>query len=80
MAAAKTEVSGRELFRKYNILPLSIKYLISLLSLFCRQESKISKSFNIHSIHTRHGFGPNVQYSDFSKYQKSSSLSCNQVQ
>jgi len=45
MAGTKTEVSCRELFNKYNILPLSIKYLISILSLFCRQQRKIAKMF-----------------------------------
>jgi len=38
---------------KYNILPLSIKYLISILSLFSRRQRKIAKISNIHSIRGR---------------------------
>ena len=45
MAGAKGEVSCRVLFNKYSILPLSIEYLISILSLFCRQQRKIAKMF-----------------------------------
>jgi len=40
MAGAKGEVSCRVLFNKYNICPLSVEYLISVLSLFCRQQKK----------------------------------------
>ena len=53
MAGAKREVSCKELFKKFNILPLSINYLISILFLFCRQKEKLQKSLNIHSIHIR---------------------------
>jgi len=51
MAGAKSEVSCRELFKKYNILPLSIKYLISILSLFCRQQRKFSKNIRIYTVY-----------------------------
>jgi hypothetical protein len=53
MATAKREVSCRELFKKYDILPLSIKYIISVLLLFVDNKEKLKKKLNIRSIHVR---------------------------
>lgn len=43
MAGAKREVSCREIFKKFNILPLSSEYLTWMLSLFCKQRNISNK-------------------------------------
>jgi hypothetical protein len=52
MAAAKRRASCRDLFKKFNILPLASKFLLSLLSFIVDKMEKFQTNSDIHSIST----------------------------
>jgi hypothetical protein len=53
MAGVKRRVSCRELFKKFNILPLASEFLLSLLSFVVDNREKFQTNSDIHSINTR---------------------------
>jgi hypothetical protein len=70
MAAAKWKASCRELFKKFNILPLATKFLLSLLSFVVDNKEKFQTNSDNHSISTRYRYNLHVPNTNLSKYQK----------
>jgi hypothetical protein len=71
MAGAKRRASCRELFKKFNILPLASQFLLSLLSSFVVDNiEKFQTNSDIHSISTRYRYNLHVPNSNLSKYKK----------
>jgi hypothetical protein len=70
MAGTKRRASCRELFEKFNILPLASKFLFSLLSLEVDNIEEFQTNSDIHNISTRNTYNLHVQNTNLSKYQK----------
>jgi hypothetical protein len=70
MAGAKRRAPCRELFNKFNILPLASEFLLSLLSFIVDNMDKFQTNSDIHSISTRYRYNFHVPNSNLSKYQK----------
>jgi hypothetical protein len=54
MAGVKRRVSCRELFKKFNILPVESEFLLSLLSFIVDNMEKFQTNSDIHSMNVRH--------------------------
>jgi hypothetical protein len=70
MVGVKRRVSCRELFNKFNILPLASAFLFSLLSFVVDNMEKFRTNSDIHSINTRHKHDlcmPNVNLTTYQK-------------
>jgi hypothetical protein len=70
MAGAKRRASYRELFKKFNVLPLASEFLLSLLSFVVDNMEKFQTNSAIHSISTIYRYNLPVPNSNLSKYQK----------
>jgi hypothetical protein len=70
IAGAKRRAACRELFKKFNILPLDSEFLLSLLLFIVDNMEKFQRNLDINSISTRHRYNPHVPNSNLSKYQK----------
>jgi hypothetical protein len=70
MAGAKRRASCRELFKKFNILLLASKFLLSLLSFVMDNIEKFQTNPDIHNINTRYRYNLHVPNTNLSKYQK----------
>jgi hypothetical protein len=70
MAGAKRRASCKELFKKFNILPLASEFSLSLLSFVVDNMEKFQTNSDIHSISTRYRYNLHVSNSNLSKYQK----------
>jgi hypothetical protein len=70
MAGTKRRVSCRELFKKFNILPLASKFLLSLLSFVVDNIEKFQTNSDIHNISTIYRYNLHVPNTNLSKYQK----------
>jgi hypothetical protein len=70
MAGAKRRASCRELFKKFNSLPLASEFLLSLLSFVVDNMEKFQTNSDIHSISTRYRYNLHVPNSNLSKYIK----------
>jgi hypothetical protein len=68
MATAKRRTSCRELFKKFNALPLASEFLLSLRT-FVADCVKISNS-DIHSLSTRHTYNLHVPNTNLSNIKK----------
>jgi hypothetical protein len=66
----KRRASCRELFKKFNILPLVSKFLPSLSSFVVDNIEKFQTNPNIHNINTRYRYNLHVSNTNLSKYQK----------
>jgi hypothetical protein len=67
---ARNRVSYRELFKKLNILPLLLKYVLSLLLFVVKNIEEFISNSEVHSIKTRHRsdlYPPSIK---LTKYQK----------
>jgi hypothetical protein len=60
----------RELFKKFNILPLASEFLLSLLSFVVDNIEKFQTNSDIHNICTRYRYNLHVPNINLSKYQK----------
>jgi hypothetical protein len=69
MVAAK-KTSCRELFKKFNILPLASEFLLSILSFIVYTIEKFQTNSVIQSTSTRYRYNLHVPNSNLSKYQK----------
>jgi hypothetical protein len=70
MAGTKRRSSCRELFKKFNILPLVGKFLLSLSSFVMDNIEKFKTNSDIHNISTRYRHNLHVPNTNLSKYQK----------
>jgi hypothetical protein len=70
MAGSKRRASYRELFKKFNILPLASKFLLSLLSFVVDNLETFQTNSDIHNISTRYRYNRHVPNINISKYQK----------
>jgi hypothetical protein len=70
MAGVKRTVSCRELFKKFNILPLAIKFLLSFLSFVVDNMEKFQTNSDIHSINTWHKHDLHQPSTNLTSYQK----------
>jgi hypothetical protein len=70
MAGTKRRASCRELFKKFNILPLSSKFLLSLLLFVVDNIETFKTNSYIHNISTRYRCNLHVPNTNLSKYQK----------
>jgi hypothetical protein len=70
MAATKRRASCRELFKKFNILPLASEFLLSLLPFVVNSMEIFHANSDIHNISTRYRYNLHVPNTDLSKYQK----------
>jgi hypothetical protein len=70
MAGTKRTASYRELFKKFNILPLASKFLFSLLSFVVDNIETFQTNSDIHHISTRYRYNLHVPNTNLSKYQK----------
>jgi hypothetical protein len=70
MAGTKRKASCRELFKKFNILPLASKFLLSLLSFVVDNLKTFQTNSDIHNISTRYWYNLHVPNTNLSKYQK----------
>jgi hypothetical protein len=62
--------SCRELFKKFNILPLASEFLLSLLSFEVDNLETFQTNSDIHNISTRYRYNLHVPNANLSKYQK----------
>jgi hypothetical protein len=69
MAGVKRRVSCRELFRKFNILPLASEFLLSLLCFIVDNMEKFQTKSDIHSINTRHKHDLHQPTANLTSYQ-----------
>jgi hypothetical protein len=69
MAGTKGRASCRELFKKFNILPLASEFLLSLSFVMDNFETFQTNS-DIHNISTRYRYNLHVPNTNLSKYQK----------
>jgi hypothetical protein len=72
MAGTKRGASCRELFKKFNILPLANKFLLSLLSFVVDNIETFKTNSDICNINTRYRYNLHVPNTNLSKYQKAS--------
>jgi hypothetical protein len=70
MVATKRRASYKELFKKFNILPLASKFLLSLLLFVVDNMVRFKTNSDIHSIHTRYKYILHVPNTTLSKYKK----------
>jgi hypothetical protein len=70
MAGANRRVSCRELFKKFNILPLVSEFLLSILSFFVDNTDKFQTNSDIHNINTRHKHDLHQPSANLTSYQK----------
>jgi hypothetical protein len=75
MAGTKRRASCRELFKKFNILPLASKFLLSLLSFVMDNIETFQTNSDIHNIRARYRYNLHVPNTNLSKYQKGRWLS-----
>jgi hypothetical protein len=73
MAGAERRASCREMFKKFNILPLVSEFLLSL-SFVVHNIEKFQTNSDIHNISTRYKYNLHVPNTNLSKYQKRSLL------
>jgi hypothetical protein len=69
MAGVK-KVSCRELFKKFNILPLKSEFLLLLLLCILDNMEKFRSNSDIHSINTRHKHDLHMPNANLTSYQK----------
>jgi hypothetical protein len=69
MAGTKRRVSCRELFKKFNILPLASEILLSLSSFVVDNLETFQTNSDIHNISTRYRYNLHVPNTNLSKYQ-----------
>jgi hypothetical protein len=70
MAGTKRRASCRELFKKFNILPLASEFLVSLSSFVVENTETFQTNADIHNISTRYTYNLHVPNTNLSKYQK----------
>jgi hypothetical protein len=70
LLGAKKRVSCRELFKKFNVLPLVSEFLWSLLSFVVGNMEKFQTNSDIHSINTRHKHDLHQPSANLTSYQK----------
>jgi hypothetical protein len=70
MAGTKRRASCRELFKKFNILPLASEFLLLLLSFVVDNIEKFQTNSDIHNISTRYRYNLHVPNTDLSRYQQ----------
>jgi hypothetical protein len=72
MKGTKSRVSCRELFYKFNILPLASEFLLPLLFIVGNMKKLQTKFLNsdIHRMSTRYGHDIHIPNTNLSKYQK----------
>jgi hypothetical protein len=70
MAGVKRGVSCRELFKKFNILPLASEFLLLLLSFLVGNMEKLQTNSDIHRINTRHKHVLRQPSANLTSYQK----------
>jgi hypothetical protein len=70
MADTKRRASCRELFKKFNILPLASEFLLSLLSFITDNIETFQTNSDIHNISTRYRYNFHVPNTNLSKYQE----------
>jgi hypothetical protein len=70
MAGTKRRASCRELFKKFNILPLASEFLLSLSSFVVENTETFQTNSDIHNIITKYRYNLHVPNTNFSKYQK----------
>jgi hypothetical protein len=70
MAGTKRRASCRELFKKFNILPLASELLLSLLSFVVYNTETFQTNSDIHNISTRYRYNLHVPNTNLTKYQK----------
>jgi hypothetical protein len=66
----KRRASCRELFKKFNILSLASKLLLSLSSFLMNNTEKFQTNSDIHNISTRYRYKLHVPNTNLSKYKK----------
>jgi hypothetical protein len=70
MAGTKRRASCRELFKKFNILPLLSECLLSLSSFVVDNIETFQTNSDIHHISTRYRYNLHVTNTNLRKYQK----------
>jgi hypothetical protein len=70
MAGVKRRVFCKELFKKFNILPLASEFLLSLLSFVVDNMEKFHTNSDIHNINTRHKHDLHEPSANLTSYQK----------
>jgi hypothetical protein len=70
MAGTKRRASCRELFKKFNILPLASEFFLSLLSFVVDNIETFQTNSDIHNITTRYRYNLHVPNTNLSKCQK----------
>jgi hypothetical protein len=70
MAGTKRRASCREFFKKFNILPLASKFLLSLLSFVVDNIQKCQSNSDIHNMSTIYRYNFHVPNTNLSEYQK----------
>jgi hypothetical protein len=70
MAGVQRRVSYRDLFKKFNILPLASEFLLSLLSFIVDNMEKFQTISDIHIINTRHKHDLHHPNANLTSYQK----------
>jgi hypothetical protein len=70
MADTKRRASFRELFKKFNILPLASEILLSLLSCVVDIIETFQTNSDIHNISTRYRYNLHLPNTNLSKYKK----------
>jgi len=67
---AGNRVSCRELFKKLNILPLYLQYILSLLLFIVKNVEEFITNSEVHTINTRHRSDLHPPSINLTKYQK----------
>jgi hypothetical protein len=70
MADTKRRASCRQLFKKFDILPLASEFILFLLSDVVDNTEKFQTNSDIHNISTRHRYNFHVLNANLSKYWK----------
>jgi hypothetical protein len=70
MAGTKRRASCKELFKKYNIVSLASKFLLSLSSFVVDNIEAFQTNSDVHNISTRYRYNLHVPNTNLSKYQK----------
>jgi hypothetical protein len=70
MAGVKRRGSCREIFKKFNILPLASEFLLSLQSFIVDNMEKLQTNFDIHNINTRHRHDLHQSSANVTSYHK----------
>jgi hypothetical protein len=68
MAGTKRRDSCRQLFKKFNILPLASTFLLSLSSFVVDNMEKFQTNSDIHNIITRYRYNLHVSNTNLGKY------------